>query len=263
MVPYHHPLIVTEDAAIRRTPVPLFARPRLHRLEARDVPAVITVTTSQDNTFSNVPGVTLRDAIVAAQTDTSVNGSEAGSGADTIVFAPTVTFPITVQGPQSTLSQAAFLVDSDITIDGFSGTNPITISSSPDLPFRLFDVGLFGRLTLRGLTLSGGRAVGGGSDDGSLQPGGSRGFGGGGGAGVGGAIFNQGQLVVESCTLVNNVAAGGAGGRGHTVPQSGGAGGGGFSRSGFPGQFGPPSGSGAGGLGAVRGPGGVGGAGGA
>ena len=49
--------------------------------------ATITVTSMADN--STVDGlVTLREAITAANTDANVDGSTAGSGADTIVFAP-------------------------------------------------------------------------------------------------------------------------------------------------------------------------------
>lgn len=97
-------------------------------------------------------------------------------------------------------------IASDVTIEG----NGSTIARNPLLTpahFRFFYVGAdrddytspgAGRLTLRELTLSGGSAQGGGSN------------GGGGGAGLGGAIFNQGVLVVERSTLVQNFAVGGS-----------------------------------------------------
>lgn len=63
--------------------------------------------------------------------------------------------------------------------------------------FRLFDIGIGSNLTLRGITLAGGVAQGHGS------------FTGGGALGAGGAIFNQGTLVVERCSLIGNLAQGG------------------------------------------------------
>lgn len=56
-------------------------------LETRALLATITVTSATDVTADDGQ-VTLREAIEAANTDTSVDGSTAGSGADTIVFAP-------------------------------------------------------------------------------------------------------------------------------------------------------------------------------
>jgi hypothetical protein len=80
-----------------------------------------------------------------------------------------------------------------------------------------------GKLTLRQLTLTGGLCTGE--------------TGGGGGAGMGGAIFNQGALVLDSVTLCNNTAQGGAGG-GYgfhsTGPSGGGLGGNGFGGAVFP-----------------------------
>src|SRR5262249_40403053 len=56
-------------------------------LENRSVPATITVTNLLEH--PSAVGVTLRDAIEAANTNTSVNGSTPGDpGPDTIVFAP-------------------------------------------------------------------------------------------------------------------------------------------------------------------------------
>src|SRR5262245_35147500 len=73
--------------------------------------AVITVTSLADNAVLDGQ-VTLREAILAANTDSSVDGSAAGSGPDEIVFAtgpgvialngtqlPIVTQPLTLTGP--------------------------------------------------------------------------------------------------------------------------------------------------------------------
>lgn len=70
-----------------------------------------------------------------------------------------------------------------------------------------------GRLTLRGIVLSGGRQLGGYS---SCRAGG--------GAGMGGAIFNQGTLVVDSSVLAGNEARGGPADCGRMFVGSGGMG---------------------------------------
>lgn len=124
-------------------------------------------------------------------------------------------------------------VAADITIEG----NGATLQVSNTNRLRFFYVGADpnnpattnyntpgpGKLTLRHLTLTGGKAVGG--------------IGGGGGAGMGGAIFNQGILVLDSVTLCNNTAQGGAGGGfgfDSTGPAGGGMGGNGFGGTVFP-----------------------------
>ncbi|MBS0486308.1 MAG: hypothetical protein JSS13_03125 [Proteobacteria bacterium] len=91
-----------------------------------------------------------------------------------------------------------------ITIDGETGlTRGITIArDTAQAPFRLFDVDAGSGLTLIGLTLKNGLAQG--FNSGS----------GGGSLGAGGAIFNQGDLIIDSCTFVGNKAQGGASGDG-------------------------------------------------
>ena len=125
-------------------------------------------------------------------------------------------------------------IGSDITIEG----NGATIARAPTAPpFRLLFVGADpaspstdsyvspgpGALTLRDVTLTGGFAKGGDS------------WRGGGGAGMGGAIFSQGAVVIERCTLTANNALGGSatnttagrggGGMGSDAPAGGDGGG--------------------------------------
>ncbi len=64
-------------------------------LETRALLATITVTSAAD-TVADDGAVTLREAILAANTDASIDGSAAGSGADTIVFDPAITTPIEI-----------------------------------------------------------------------------------------------------------------------------------------------------------------------
>ncbi|HEY7308797.1 MAG TPA: choice-of-anchor Q domain-containing protein [Gemmataceae bacterium] len=93
-------------------------------------------------------------------------------------------------------------ISSDLTIHG----NGATIERDPTAPaFRLFYVsgGLElspAVLRMDNVTLEGGLAKGGDSDFG------------GGGMGAGGAIFNQGLLVLNSVTLIDNTAKGGSSG---------------------------------------------------
>jgi hypothetical protein len=131
-------------------------------------------------------------------------------------------------------------ISSEVTIEGHGAT----IARAPGAqPFRLFFVGAdptdpdtpeyvspgAGVLTLREVTLSGGHAKGGSSPK----------AGGGGGAGMGGAIFSQGEVVIERSTLTANTAQGGAGGFAATYPEATGGGGMGTDSTNYGGGFGP------------------------
>ncbi len=162
---------------------------------------------------------------------------------------------------------SAFFIDGrSITIDATALAHGVTIARDAAADnFRLFDVAPGSGLALKGLVLSGGIAKGGSS------------LYGGGALGAGGAIFNQGNLDVDRCTMVDNTASGGAAGSGNGY-QGGGAGadgesGGGPNRgsspngtpaaAGFGGGGGGPSYNtpgGAGGFGGGGGGGGIGGA---
>jgi CSLREA domain-containing protein len=199
-------------------------------LECRTVPATITVTTLGDLAVGNNL-VSLREAIQAANSDTSVDGSTAGSGADTIVFDPSLfaTADGTIQISQfdtgldsGEIGPTAFTISSEITIIGPAvqatyGTNGVTISRSSSSNFRLFTVTGTGNLTLDTLTIANGSAFG--------FQGGFGGVGGGGSAGLGGAVFVQkdGTLAIRNSLLTGNVAQGGPGGS-QGFSTSGGAG---------------------------------------
>ena len=163
-------------------------------------------------------GTSLREAI---------NAANAAPDADTITFAP-----ILVVGGDATVSlttslgdaatggygPSAFMITTDITIQGPSGDNGITITRGSGT-FRLFLVTDAGSLALEDVTLSNGYATG--------YNGGRSAFcGGGGGAGMGGAILNRGTLDLVGVTLTGNTARGGVGGD-DPWPFSYGSGGGG------------------------------------
>ncbi|MFO0825891.1 MAG: choice-of-anchor Q domain-containing protein [Gemmataceae bacterium] len=205
-------------------------------LEDRTVPATITVTSLADNV--TVDGqVTLREAIKAAETNTSVDGSIPGSGADTIVFAPNLSgnIDLLLKDANTTFGPTGLVITTGVTIDGlanFTGANTIAIRRAEGAGnMRLFAVDAGGSLTLKGVTLSNGKAVGGdGGGTGSVSRGG-----GGGGAGLGGAVFVDalGALTVTQSTITGNSAIGGKGGVGAVgTGYTGGAGGGGLGGNG-------------------------------
>jgi hypothetical protein len=179
---------------------------------------------------------------------------------NTIRFAPSLTvsgsisFDLSLVGDHA-LGPAAFAITSDITVQGPSGSNGVTLARANTAgAMRLFNVLPGATLTVRNLTLRNGLAQGGRGGD-SLGDGA-----GGGAAGVGGAIFNCGTVNVISSTLVDNQAVGGDGGNTdviHTFDRDhryGGSGGGGLDGDGVavtrssspPGVGGGPNGGAAG-----------------
>lgn len=99
------------------------------------------------------------------------------------------------------LGASAFVITTDVTIDG-SGLPGFTLSAdSSAAPMRLFRIAPGGRLTLRNLTVSGGSAH------------------------LGGAIYNEGTLILDGATLSGNtaIATDTAGGQGGAIYNRGGA----------------------------------------
>ena len=203
---------------------PQRARLGLQRLEERETPAILFVNSTLDNTAAD-GFVTLREAILAANANTTTDLGQTGSGADTIVFinaAVGATINLTVRGGNR-YGPNALEITSPITIQG-SGE---TIQRDPAaVDMRLFYVGTANSiLTLSNLTLTGGLAKGGNGGTNLGDDGG----GGGGGMGAGGAIYNRGTLTINNCLFTANTAQGGNGGAGadNLGTDSGGGGGGG------------------------------------
>ncbi len=151
---------------------------------------VVTTTADVVNPFDDL--TSLREAI---------NYAEALGGNQTITFAPSLTQsgPATISLStvgDNTAGPSDFGISTDITIDGPTGSNGITLDNSGNQ--RLFYVSATVSLTLESLTLSGGLAQGGNSIFGGAA------------AGMGGAIFNQGSLTLIDSTLSGNTAQGGA-----------------------------------------------------
>ena len=147
---------------------------------------IITVTSLADNL--TVDGqVTLREAIEAAVTDTSVDGSAAGNGHDRIIFHAAVPSGSVVpwtQGQYIIFSGGDFTIDPVFQADGIiidCGGNSrfLRAQGSPDLTFR-------------NLTITGGQSPAADPDGGAVY------------------LFG-GQATFEGCTLAGNAAPGSGG----------------------------------------------------
>jgi hypothetical protein len=127
----------------------------------------ITVTTTND---PGVPGTcSLRQAVIAANTDTAVGGCPAGNGADTIIV-PAGTYGLGIQ-PQGSDGPASgdLNLTTPVTIKG-AGSG-VTIVDAGSVTDRLFHITGSGAYTLSGLTIEHGHISGAGGgvaiDDGS------------------------------------------------------------------------------------------------
>jgi len=160
-------------------------------LEQRTLLSSITVTSLAD-TLGAGNGVTLRDAIQAANTDTSVDGSVAGQAGiqNVIVFQAGLNGRIALTNGELTIS-------SSLKIQGLGAANT-TIDAQHNS--RIFDVtSTAGDVTLDGMTLENGRTT----DNGSAfisSP----------GTGEGGAVrsVSTGTLIVANSSLTGNSTAG-------------------------------------------------------
>ncbi|MEM7343156.1 MAG: Calx-beta domain-containing protein, partial [Chloroflexota bacterium] len=135
---------------------------------------------------------------------TAIHNANADPTADTITLAAGCTYSLQTTNNHWFGKTALPAITSSITIEG----NGATFAGNPNFftqprffyvagpPVQNIDTGY---LTLRNLTLTGGRAEGGDSARG------------GGGAGMGGAIFNNGHVELENVTMVDNRVLGGLG----------------------------------------------------
>ncbi|MBF0415840.1 MAG: DUF4347 domain-containing protein [Magnetococcales bacterium] len=154
----------------------------------------ITVTSLADNTTADGM-VTLREAITAANTDASVDGSAAGSGADII--------DLSAFGGQTINLASNLSISGDTTINGPSTGSTVIINGDtngdhiPDITIsgsatnRVFST--TNNITLQGLIITGGNVNGNGA-----------------------GISNSGTLTIKYSTVTNNhiyttTAGGGAG----------------------------------------------------
>lgn len=200
--------------------------PTLEALETRLAPAVYTVTTTGDAggtispSSSGYTATTLRAAVEHANSTTQD---------DVIQFdLSTTNRRISLDSlGDTTAGESALGISGKLTIEAPLDAYGLTLQGrTDDFSMRLFTVKPNADLTLRYLTLRGGRALGGYGADGG--PGGA----GGGAAGMGGAIFiDKGIVTIDSCMFTANEANGGFGGQ-LSTDLDGGGGGGGLERDG-------------------------------
>jgi len=126
---------------------------RLHveSLEDRRMLAVITVNSDLDNTTPGDALVTLREAVIAANTDATTDLGDTGNGADTIDFAGSL------NGGTILLDLGELGITESLSVDGTSLAGGLTINAQ-DLS-RIFNITAgTGDFTFRKLTLTGGSA---------------------------------------------------------------------------------------------------------
>ncbi|TWU24605.1 choice-of-anchor Q domain-containing protein [Bythopirellula polymerisocia] len=166
-------------------------RLRIESLEDRRMLSFITVTSLTDDLIVG-DGVTLREAIYAANLDISVDGSEAGFFADTIIFdASLFATPQTI-----TLSRGDLDITEALTIDARSLPQNVTIDANG--LSRIFNITVgAGNVTLDGLSLTGGRTTGDNLNSADLTH-----------AGGGIRFLSDGALTLASSILSGNSTAG-------------------------------------------------------
>ncbi len=143
--------------------------------------ATITVNSTADNTTAGDGNCTLREAIANGDSDTTSGDCTAGSGDDTITFAPGIAGgTITLGGTELTISSNLTITgpSAGMTIDGNNASCVFNISS--------------GTVEMSSLTITNGNGTGS-------------------GPGAGG-IRNLGTLTLNSVTVSNNTVSGFGGG---------------------------------------------------
>ncbi|MEZ6091000.1 MAG: DUF11 domain-containing protein [Pirellulaceae bacterium] len=166
-------------------------------LEDRRVLAALVVNSFEDNLTSGDGLVTLREAIIAANTDATTDLNETGSGADTITFEAGLFTPGSSEMVSLSLGELA--ITSDLSIEG-PGANVLTIDAQNNS--RIFDVsdgaGTLINVSISGLTMARGFA-----DDGNPQQ-----FSDG---DVGGAIKSRENLTITDSVIRDSNATSGGG----------------------------------------------------
>ena len=147
-----------------------------------------TITVSEfidDDPTSDNGACSLREAIMAANSDAKIDGCVAGSGLDTIIL-PAGTYTLTIGGIGESLSATGDLdINSEMHIVGEGAGTTIIDAGALD---RVIHIGTFGAVTdvsLSGVTIRNGN----------------------GSSGEGGGIFNYGgsKLRLENCIVTGNV----------------------------------------------------------
>ncbi len=168
------------------------------------------VTIAVDSTADADGACTLRHAITAANGDAPTGGCAGGSGADTITI-PAGTYTLTRAGAGEDANATGDLdVTSGLTIQGAGAGSTTVDAGGLD---RVFHVIGGVTVTIRGLTITGGRTPDGAPGTNVSAPGDVPAEAGDAGAGPdGGGILSEGTLTVESCRVTGNRTGSGGGG---------------------------------------------------
>jgi CSLREA domain-containing protein len=110
--------------------------------------ATLSVNSTADE-VANDGACTLREAIIAANTDAASGGCPAGSGADVIDMGVEGTVALTRELPE---------LDSNIEIDG-PGADRFTVRRATGGDYRVFYVRSGSTISITGITVSGGNAL--------------------------------------------------------------------------------------------------------
>lgn len=143
---------------------PLLLNPSLELLEDRAVPTTYLVDTTLDN-VKNDGLITLREAVLAANTGQPVGDAPAGDGDDQISFAAalagqSISFQIT---GDSSLGNSALAVARNLSIEGLPQGELVSVTLRNDSTYgdrRLFLVEPGANLQLNDVILSDGVAIG-------------------------------------------------------------------------------------------------------
>ena len=150
--------------------------------------ATLTVTTTSD-TISNDGLCSLREAIIAANTDSAFHGCSAGNGADTIIFSPTLplpaTFSLTLTGGDEDDARTGDLdLYGNLTISGLGSSNIILDGNAAD---RVLDIHSGANISLSEITIQNGKPPS---------------------AGNGGGIRNYGLVTISNSMVDSNQPGG-------------------------------------------------------
>ena len=143
-------------ALSRRSQLARFRKLAFEPLEERRLLAVLTVNSNLDNLTAGDQLVTLREAIIAANTNTATDLGQTGSGPDTIQFAWPV-FGGTIDATIA-LTMGELVLTEAVKIDG-PGDDLLTIDAQE--MSRVFNITApLGDFTIDGLTLINGKTTG-------------------------------------------------------------------------------------------------------
>ncbi|MFO1020692.1 MAG: choice-of-anchor Q domain-containing protein [Planctomycetales bacterium] len=181
--PWTNGCVVRGD--VRRKAIPrLGPQSAIELLEARQLLTTITVT-RLDDVVGSGDGVTLREALQSANTNTTVDGVTGSAGQDIIVFAPGLTGTLL-------LTQGALQITETVTIRGSTLSNTIIDAQAKS---RVIDISsTAGDVTLENLDIRNGRTFNLGEDGGGIRS------------------LSPGSLQLTSCTVAGNSAVHDGGG---------------------------------------------------